>query len=196
MKSKELVEHAYDFYASVNCYLKGFWNQKLTQSEYDRVNRQYGYANDKYGNQKYVGTDCNASDCICFVKCLLAGGTPKRRLSYQEMKANPLGDCTTEQFYNALYDCVSATDTIPEGYGIASKGHAGITLGNGLWMDCNWDGRTQNGLAIHSTNPVLEGYRVGKIPGVTYESEQPVINTEKEVLENFCNWLIAQYINR
>ena len=107
MKAQELANIAESFtYTGIKtCYLKGFWGQRLTQQEYDRVLRMYP-ENSKYKNEKYIGTDVFPFDCICFVKGILGGCTPNRRISYQQMAANPIGDCTTETFAEKLYDLV------------------------------------------------------------------------------------------
>lgn len=193
MTNKELAAMAERFTNFTNCYLKGFWGQKITKAEYDRVNAMYN--NDRYNNQKYIGTDCFAFDCICFVKALLAGATPQRRLTYSEMKSNPLGDCSNPTFYEKLYDCLGKEDEIPAGYGVASTKHAALTLGNNRWIDCNFTGTGQDGLAIHTGNPAALGYKVGKIPGVTYESPEPEPIDEKAVLERFAKWAINEYLN-
>ena len=103
MKAQELANIAESFtYTGIQtCYLKGFWGQRLTQAEYDRVLRMYP-ENSKYKNEKYIGTDVFPFDCICFVKGILGGCTPNRRISYQQMASNPVGDCTTETFAEKL----------------------------------------------------------------------------------------------
>ena len=181
MTGEYVASMAEEFSKVLNCYLKGFWGQYMSDAEYKRVLNLYP-DNAKYGNQKYVGTDCFAFDCICFVKAILGGATPQSRISYSQMKSNPIGDCDNTKFYKILYD----TDTEPmPGYGIASSKHAGIVLGKNKWIDCNFTNGGQNGLAIHYSDPRSLGYKVGKIPGVSYESPVP----EPDEVQDFLNFL-------
>lgn len=173
----ELAQTAAMFAGYKSCYLKGFWGQELTKAEYDRVLKMYP-ENAKYKNESLIGTNVFPFDCICFVKALLGGATPERRLSYKEMAAGPLGDCTTQKFKSSLYDCIEGGGNIPAGYGIASDGHAAISLGSGRWIDANYDGVGQNGLKIHSGG-VPSKYVCGKIPGIDYT---PAINEVEDFL--------------
>lgn len=195
MTNIELAKIAEDYTKTTNCYLKGFWFQKITQAEYDRILKLYP-RNSVYGNEKYIGSDCNAADCICFIKAITSGATaiPEKRITYAQLKAGPLGDCSNETFYDKLYDCLGENDEIPPGYGIASTKHAALTLGGNKWIDCNFNGAGQNGIAIHYSNPVKLGYKVGKIPGIVYENPEP--ETERETLMKFVTWLVDSYCNR
>lgn len=183
MKASDLCINAKAYLSKTTCYLKGFWGQYMSQAEYDRVLKMYP-DNKKYNNQKYVNTDCFAFDCICFVKNLLGGGTVNKRLSYAEMAANPVGDCTTQSFKKKLIDPVSPKDA-KAGYGLSTDGHAALALGNGMWIDCNYNGTTQNGLCLHTTG--IEKFDVaGKIPGVEYD-------VEYDEVKDFLNWLYESY---
>lgn len=187
MKAQELANIAESFtYTGIQtCYLKGFWGQRLTQQEYDRVLRMYP-ENSKYKNEKYIGTDVFPFDCICFVKGILGGCTPNRRISYQQMARNPIGDCTTETFAEKLYDLVQPGMNVPAGYGLAKKGHAAISLGGGKWIDVSFDYSGQNGAMVH-TGGIPGNYVCGKIPGVDY-SDEPV--PEPGDAEDFRNYLM------
>ena len=190
--NKELAQNAEAYISKLTCYLKGTWGQYLTQAVYNAKCNQYP-DNKKYKNEKYVGTDVYPFDCVCFVKNLLANGTVDHRITYEEMCNTPLGDCTTQKFYDNLYDCLKKGDEIPAGYGISNGKHVALTLGGNKWIDCNFT-NYQNGLAVHYSNPIDAGYRVGKIKGVVYENDEPVIDTERQILSNFCNWLIDNYL--
>lgn len=187
MKAQELANIAESFtYTGIQtCYLKGFWGQRLTQQEYDRVLRMYP-ENSKYKNEKYIGTDVFPFDCICFVKGILGGCTPNRRISYQQMASNPVGDCTTETFAEKLYDLVHPGMNVPAGYGISKKGHAALSLGGGRWVDVSFDYSGQNGAMLH-TGGIPGNYVCGKIPGVDY-SDEPV--PEPGDAEDFRNFLM------
>lgn len=187
MKAQELANIAESFtYTGIQtCYLKGFWGQRLTQAEYDRILRMYP-ENSKYKNEKYIGTDVFPFDCICFVKGILGGCTPNRRISYQQMAKNPIGDCTTETFAEKLYDLVPPGMNVPAGYGISKKGHAALSLGGGRWIDVSFDYSGQNGAMIH-TGGIPGNYVCGKIPGVDY-SDQHV--PEPGDAEDFRNYLM------
>ena len=186
MTDKELCENARKFADTITCYLKGFWGQYLSADEYARVLKIYP-VNAKYGNEKYISTTAFPFDCICFVKCLLAHGTVYKRLTYKEMSANPLGDCTNEKFYNALYDCVEP-EQAPAGYGLATLSHSAISLGSGCWVDCNYND-SQNGVVIH-TGGIPSYFKAGKIPGIDYESK----SDEIAILHEFADWLIGEYL--
>ena len=186
MTNKELVANAVAYLQKSTCYLKGFWCQWLTKSEYDRVNAQYKGANDKYGNTGLIGTNAYAGDCICWIKHLLAGGNVNRRLSYSEMASNPLGDCTNETFYNKLYDCCEPDKAMP-GYGLATKGHAALYVGNGQWLDYNYT-TGQNGIALHTGFSGTD-FKCGKIPGIAYENPEPVVDE----LQKFFAWAYKKF---
>ncbi len=187
MKAQELANIAESFTHTgiQTCYLKGFWGQRLTQQEYDRVLRMYP-ENSKYKNEKYIGTDVFPFDCICFVKGILGGCTPNRRISYQQMAKNPIGDCTTETFAEKLYGLVPPGMNVPAGYGISKKGHAALSLGGGRWIDVSFDYSGQNGAMVH-TGGIPGNYVCGKIPGVDY-SDEPV--PEPGDAEDFRNYLM------
>ena len=192
IKATDLVKNAKEYLNVTTCYLKGFWGEPLTSAEYARILKMYP-DNAKYDNEKYVGSNAYAFDCICFCKSLLAQGSISKRVSYAELCKTALGDCNTQTFLSSLYECCDPKDA-PAGYGLATTGHAAISLGNGMWIDANKNA-TQNGVAIHTTG--IERFtRAGKIKGVDYATPEPVIPTEREILESFTNWLIEQYINR
>lgn len=186
MKSKELESRAREYLNVETCYEKGFWCQPMTQTEFDRVARMYPQ-NRTYGNEKLIGTNVYAADCICWIKQLLGGGHVGRRLSYNEMSHNPVGDCTNKQFKAKLYDVIK-TSCPPVGYGLATDSHTALSLGNGDWIDCNY-GSGQNGVQIHSGG-VPDSFTIGKIPGVEYDDKEQ----ERQILQGFCNWLIDNYL--
>lgn len=191
MTNKELVANAVEYLNKSTCYLKGFWCQWLTKAEYDRVNTQYKGANDKYNNTGKIGTNAYAADCICWIKQLLAGGRVNRRLTYSEMASNPVGDCTNETFYNKLYDCCEPDQAKP-GYALATTGHAALYIGSGQWLDYNYT-TGQNGIALH-TGFAGTKFKCGKIPGISYEDDTPIVDTERAILTSFCDWLIDSYL--
>lgn len=186
MTNKELANAASDYLNVTTCYDKGFWCQYMSKAEYDRVLKMYP-ANAKYGNDKYINTDVYAADCICWIKQLLANGKVGRRLSYNEMAHNPLGDCTNTKFLSSLYDCITSNEP-PAGYGLATESHAALSLGGGAWIDCNFSG-TQNGVQMH-TGGIPSYFKAGKIPGVEYDDKEQ----EREILQSFCNYLIDSYL--
>ena len=193
LTSKELVANAVAYLQKTTCYMKGMWCERLTRSEYDFKCQQYP-DNKKYGNEKYVNSDVYAADCICWLKQLLNNGNVNRRLSYSEMAANPLGDCTNKQFYDKLYDLRSPAGA-PAGYGLATEGHAALCIGGDQWLDFNYSGN-QNGIALH-TGFSGTNFRCGKIPGIVYEepAPTPAVN-EKEVIDRFLAFLRDSYLNR
>lgn len=183
MTASELCEIAESFANAKTCYLKGFWMQFLSESEYSRILRMYP-VNSKYGNEKYIGDpDMYPADCICFVKGILGGAKPGKRITYAQMAANPVGDCTNVSFKAKLKNRCMPSEA-KAGYGLASDKHCGIALGNGTWIDCNFDG-IQNGVKIHTSGIGVFDV-AGEIPGVDY-SEQ-----EDEV-KDFLMWLYAEY---
>lgn len=186
MTNSELAAVALDYTKATTCYDKGFWCQYMSRSEYNRVLRMYP-DNAKYGNEKYVDSDAYAADCICWIKQMLAGGRVGRRLSYNEMAHNPVGDCTNKTFRSKLYDVIK-TATPPAGYGLATDSHAALSLGNGNWIDCNY-GNGQNGVSVHSGG-VPDYFTIGKIPGIEYDDKEQ----ERKILTDFCNWLIDSYL--
>lgn len=192
MTGQELANRAEEFLKVKTCYLLGFWGQYCSQAEYDRVNKELarsGRSNDKYNNQKYIGTDIFPFDCINFVKGLLGGCTTKKRISYAQMRSNPVGDCTPEDFGKKLYDCVSPGMSVPAGYGLTKPGHAALSLGNGLWIDASYNYAGQNGVEMHSGGIPSE-YKCGKIPGIEYGSEpQPEPGTDPA--RDFADFLKA-----
>lgn len=191
MKGQELANRAEEFLSVQTCYLLGFWGQYLSQAEYDRVNRELartGRSNDKYNNQKYIGSSIFPFDCINFVKGLLGGCTINKRISYAQMRSNPVGDCTPEEFGKQLFDCVSPGLNVPAGYGLAKPGHAALSLGNGKWIDASFN-NSQNGVKLH-TGGVPSEYTCGKIPGVDYSAEpQPEPGTDPA--KDFADFLKA-----
>ena len=165
MTSKELAKLAEEFSVQPNFYELGGWGQEMTRATLESLAERY--PKNKPVNYDNVGKW--GFDCICMIKGILAGVTPSHHInSYQEMKAKcPLGDCTNLEFLNELYDRRDPTDA-PAGYGLATKGHAAISLGNNRWVDANrCDG--QDGVKIHVGIP--ETFVAGKIPGVDYEKE-------------------------
>ena len=187
MKSSELAARAKAFLNVKTCYLLGFWGQYLSQAEYDRVNRELarsGRSNDKYNNQSLIGTDVYPFDCINFVKGLLGGCTAAgNRISYAQMRKNPVGDCTPEQFLEQLYDRCDPGMNVPAGYGLAKTGHAALSLGDGYWIDVSFNG-SQNGAKLHAGG-VPKEYTCGKIPGVEYSSEPVPEPTDAAAFRDF-----------
>lgn len=190
MKASDLCMIAKSILSRKNGYLKGFWGQYGgtkgdPNSEYNRVLRMYP-DNKKFNNED-IACDKEAVcfDCICMVKAILGGFTsnPLNRISYSQMAANPVGDCTTQSFKKKLYETCSPKDA-KAGYGLATDGHAAIALGSGMWIDCNYSG-SQNGVALHTTG--IERFDVaGKIPGVEYD-------VEYDDVKDFLNWLYDSY---
>jgi len=193
LTSKELVANAVAYLQKTTCYLRGFWCQYDSTTEYNRVLQMYP-KNASYNNQHYCNTDVYAADCLCFIKQLLGGGTVYKRLSYAQMAANPVGDCDNKTFYNKLYDLRNPVGA-PAGYGLATEGHAALCIGNDQWIDFNYSG-SQNGIALH-TGFSGTSFRCGKIPGITYEepAPTPAVN-EKEVIDRFLAFLRDLYLNR
>lgn len=172
MTSEEFARTAEEFAGTLTCYLYGFWGQYLSQQEYSRVNALPGIrgANDKFNNQKYIGTGVFPFDCINLLKGILGGATRTRRISYAEMAANPMGDITNESFLKLMQSRgnVSPKDA-KRGMGLATRGHAAIALGNGRWVDANFINGKQNGIVIHSTG--IEQFTcAGEIPGIEYSN--------------------------
>lgn len=192
MTNKELVSNAVAYLQKRTCYEKGFWCQYMSKSEYDRILKMYP-ENSKYHNEALCNTDVYSADCICFMKQLLGGGNVNRRLSYAEMASNPCGDCTNKDFYNKLYDCCSPDKALP-GYGLATTGHCALYIGNGQWLDFNYTSG-QNGIALH-TGFSGTNFKCGKIPGISYENDTPIIDTEEQILMNFVTWLVKKYLER
>lgn len=193
MTGNDVAKIAREFYEKTTCYLKGFWGQKPTKTEFDRVAKLYPDNATKYGNQKeghYVNTDCFPFDCVNFVKAITSGALPTNRITYTQLKNGPLGDCSTDKLYNKLvYDCVKDGNDVLPGMVVSSAKHAGIVLGVNCWIDANFTGTNkQNGLAIHYSDPVTLGYKVGKIPGIIYE-DVPV----KDDVQDFLAFLYEQW---
>ena len=188
MTGTELAARATEFAKAETFYEYGGWGQTMSKSELERLAERY--PKNKPINYNNVGKW--GFDCICFIKGLMAGVTVNHHVdSYQEMKKNPIGDCTNVQFLEMLYDRCRPEDA-PAGYGIATKGHAALSLGSGRWIDVNRTGSGQDGVAVH-----IGGYPAdciaGKIPGVDYSEIPPV--SEKAVLMHFCEWLVDSYLN-
>lgn len=195
MKVNDFIKTATDFANVQTCYLRGGIGKYLDEAWYKSLLAKCP-ENAKYGNGEnghYVNTNAFAFDCICFIKAILAGCTPSHYLKdYAEYNKCSIGDCTTKEFKAMLCDKVQPASA-PAGYGLATDGHAGISLGGGKWIDCNWNGTTQNGVKIH-TSGIGAFDTAGKIPTIDY-SASPA-ETEKEILTNFANWLINQYVTR
>lgn len=170
MTSEEYARTAEEFAGKLNCYLLGFWGQYLSQAEYSRVNALKGIQgkNDTFGNQKYIGTSVFPFDCINLVKGILGGATVNRRISYQEMSANPMGDINNEDFLKLMQARGNVNPkNAKRGMGLATKTHAAIALGNGRWVDANFISGKQNGVVIHNTG--IEQFTcAGEIPGIEY----------------------------
>lgn len=188
MTNRELAENAYAFATNARtCYLKGGYGQRLTYAEYNRLCTQYP-DNAKYKNADKANTDYYPFDCICFVKALTSGLQNGDYLTYNQLKNGPLGDCTNKQFIDGLYDCCAPKDA-PAGYGLATSGHAAISLGGGAWIDANFSG-AQNGVQVH-TSGIEQFTKAGKIKGVTY-NDAPI--TERDTLIKFVTWLVNYYL--
>lgn len=187
MTGKEVGDVCIAFADAKTCYLAGCFGQELTQTVYNEKVRQYP-RNEKYGNADKVGKGYHPFDCICLIKGVLASARPDHYINYADLLKNPLGDCTNEQFLNALYDCCEPAKA-PKGYGLASKSHAAVALGDGMWVDCNF-GNGQNGVCIHAGAPTW-AEKAGKIPGVDYDQEP---EEEREILMRFVTWLVDEYL--
>lgn len=170
MRDEDFARIAEDIASSFTCYLYGFWGQKLTREEYNRVNAlpNINGANNKFGNQKYIGTGVLPFDCINLPKGILGGATKDRRISYSQMAANPIGDCTNQQFLALMQQNGNLNPKdAKRGMGLATSGHAAIALGGGRWVDANFINGKQNGVVIHDTG--IEQFTcAGRIPGIEY----------------------------
>ena len=180
MKSKELCEHAKGFLTVPTFYEYGGWGQTMTAKELERLASLY--PKNKPINYDNVGKW--GFDCICFIKGLMSGVTSNHHVDdYKELKANPIGDCTNKQFKEMLTDCVPAGIDVPEGYGLATDDHAGLSLGEGWWIDANRKSG-QDGVMKHFGIP--SDFKCGKIPGVDYEEE-------KDEVQDFLSWLYRKW---
>ena len=191
MTANELCNIATEFANYTTCYLRGGIGKYLDQSWYDSLLKKCP-ENAKYGNGKdghYVNTDAFAFDCICFIKSMLAGCTTKHHLKdYTEFNKCPIGDCTTKAFKEMLIDQEKPSANTPCGYGLATDGHAGLCLGNGVWVDCNWNGNDQNGVMVHIGG--IERFdTAGKIPTVDYSEK-------KDEVQLFLEWLYKEWKGR
>lgn len=178
MTDKEYVNVAKEFLTVSNFYEYGGWGQEMTMAVLNSLAERY--PKNKPVNPANVGKW--GFDCICWLKGMLAGVNIHRHINdYNTFKkACPIGDCTNVEFMNMLYDCVDPKDA-KAGYGLATKDHAALALGNGQWMDAN---RTagQDGIAIHTTG--IENFtKCGKIPGITYTAP------ESDDVKDFLSWL-------
>lgn len=188
MNNNEFGAIAKSFCNEPTFYEYGGWGQSMTKNELDRLAAQY--PKNKPVNYDNVGKW--GFDCICLIKGLLSGVTPSHHVNdYNAIRNCPIGDCTNEEFYNKLYDVCNPKDA-KIGYGLATKTHAAIALGGGVWVDANRNA-SQNGVALHTTG-IEQFTRAGKIIGIEYQSEEPIIETEREILNNFCSWLIDFYL--
>lgn len=165
MNNREIADRAEAFAKAITCYMKGGFGQRLTQATYNSLCSQYP-VNRTYGNAKYINSDCFPFDCLCFIKALLNNATVDHRIEYNDIKNSTLGDFTNVDFLNMLKKTACNPKDAKRGYGLATKGHCGIALGDGRWVDAN---RTsgQNGVKIHETG--IEVFTVaGKIDTVEY----------------------------
>ena len=165
MNNYELADRAEAFASVLTCYMKSGFGQKLTKVPYDSLCKQYP-VNATYGNSKYIGTNCFPEDCICWLKSLLCNATIDKRILYDDIKHSVLGDFTNVDFLKMLDKTKCLPKDAKRGYGLATKGHCGIALGNGRWIDANRDAN-QNGVKIHTTG--IEIFTVaGKIDTIDY----------------------------
>lgn len=167
MKANDFAVRAEEFSNALTCYLKGFWGQRLSRAEFDRIARMYP-ENLTYGNEKYIGTDVFPFDCICFVKALLGNASTVNRVPYDAIKNCSIGDIDNPTFLNILkanHPC-NPKDA-KRGMGLATNKHAGIALGGGKWVDANLT-NGQNGVKVHTSG--IEQFTVaGEIPGLEYD---------------------------
>lgn len=168
MNNLEFAQTAESFASVLTCYLYGFWGQPLTQEEYNRVNALPAIhgSNNKFGNQKYIGSGVFPFDCINVIKGILGGATTQRRVDYNAIKNCPIGDCTNQEFLDMMKKDNINPKNAKRGMGLATSGHAAIALGDGRWVDANFT-NGQNGVKIHDTG--IEQFTcAGRIPGVEY----------------------------
>jgi len=168
MNNLEFAQNAESFASVLTCYLYGFFGQPLTQEEYNRVNALPAIhgSNNKFGNQKYIGTGVFAFDCICYVKALLSGATTQRRVDYNAIKNCPIHDCTNQEFLEMMQKDNINPKNATRGMGLASSSHAAVALGNGRWADANFTSG-QNGVKIHDSG--IEQFTcAGRIYGIDY----------------------------
>lgn len=184
MKASDLVRRAKEYLNVCTCYSKGWWCQNPTVDEWNRINKMYD--NTKYGSLKLIqdGKNPYIADCVCWVKQLLGNGSINNRLSYDQMKNNVtgMGDFNNQKLYD---NTVDEKDRLP-GMVVCSTGHCGIYIGkNDQWLDCNFDGKGQNGVALRTGIP--SGYKVGKIKGVDYSEY------EVDEVKDFLDYLYQSW---
>lgn len=183
MKAKQLTDNAVAFTKVPTFFEYGGWGQEMTKETLDSLAKRYP----KNAPVNYNNVGKWGFDCICYIKGLLSGVTVNHHVNdYNVMKANPIGDCTNTEFKKMLYDCCKPEEA-PAGYGIATDSHAGLTLGNNMWIDSNRQG-SQDGVMIHTGN-FPSGCVVGKIPSIDYEEE---VDEVKE----FLAWAYKQWKER
>lgn len=178
MTGNDVADRMLEFYNALNKYEKGWWGQYPSKSEWDRIAKKHP-ENLTYGNEQYVDNP-NAFffDCICIIKAILSGATTTHRVNdYKTFASNPMGDCDNVGFMNALKKNGScAPKDAKRGYGLGTKNHSAIALGDGKWIDCNFirkNGKViQNGIAIHDSG--IEQFTIaGKLTGVDYSEVTP-----------------------
>ena len=177
MTGNEVALRAEEFANALTKYEKGWWGQYPSQAEWNRILKMYP-ENSTYGNERYIGnSSCFFFDCVCLVKAILGGATVSHRIGYAALANNPMGDCDNVAFLNALRknDGCKPTEA-KRGYGLATRTHAAIALGDGKWVDCNFikkNGQVvQDGLVIHTTG--IEQFTIaGKLTGVDYTDVTP-----------------------
>ena len=181
MKAETLAATAAAFAEQETFYEYGGWGQEMTLATLNALAERY--PKNKPVKPENVGKW--GFDCICFIKGILAGVTPAHHInSYNEMKTKcPIGDCTNTAFLDMLYDRCKPSEA-PAGYGLATKGHAALSLGSGRWIDANrCDG--QDGVKIHFGIP--DTFTAGKIPGVDYEAPG------QDDVQKFLTWLYNEW---
>lgn len=194
MTNDEFATYAEQFVTVPTFYAKGGFMQPCnTQAQYDALCKQYDW---NMQHKKSSNVSKRPVDCICFIKgvCWNARAVP---VKYPTYASNGMPDVTDQRMGDSLQNCVKPSEA-KRGMVLWKKGHVGVALGGGRWIDANYC-TGQDGVKIHESG--IETFtKAGEMPWcVTYTYEEQgggsdAGGSERDVLRAFCDWMIDSYL--
>lgn len=159
MTNKELVNNAVAIFMNQKTvYAKGGIGITLTQSEVDRLIRQYP-ENAKYISSKDIGK--HACDCSGMIVGMAYDGWTVD----EDPVWTKAHDWNDQMLHDRLTDTCDPKDAIP-GMCLWKKGHVGLYLGNGIEFDSNAE---KSGSGIHKRKITdVKWELAGKLPEIEY----------------------------
>lgn len=171
-------------------YVMGAFGWPMNDHNKQRAMGSYTYnsAADRASKIKAATKNTFGFDCVCLIKALLWGwqGDAKQNYGGAKYCSNGVPDVNEDGMIKACTEVSTDFTKIAVGEVVYNSGHIGVYIGGGLAVECTpiWEDGVQI-TAVHNIGK-KSGYngrvwaKHGKLPWVTYETEEKPEGEEKK----------------